>query len=45
MGVLYSVLLSLGASSVGVFAAFNSGVAYLSMKDRNPTAVDHKLDL
>jgi hypothetical protein len=45
IGVLYGVLLSLGASSVGVFAAINSTLAYLSMTEAAPTGADRKVDL
>ncbi len=44
-GVVYGVILSLGASSVGIFAAINSGLAYLAMRDDAPTGNDRKLDL
>ncbi len=45
IGVLYGVILSLGASSVGVFAAINSTFAYLSMAEAAPTGSDRKVDL
>jgi hypothetical protein len=44
-GVVYGVILSVGASSVGLFAAINSGLAYLAMRDDAPTGTDRKLDL
>ncbi len=45
VGVLYGVILTLGSSSVGVFAAINSGLAYLSMRDTAPTPDARKVDL
>ncbi len=45
VGTVYGIILLLGSSSVGIFAAINSGLAYLAMENERPTANDRKVDL
>lgn len=44
-GLAFAIVLSIGGSSLSLFAALNAVVAYISMSDPKPSPEDKKIEL